>query len=357
MRNKWISLGLLAFTCASLSVFADNCNPTPKCKPKPKPKCEPEPCCKQVPVKRCRPCCPPDAKYMQDGWGLRIDASALYMKCSTPGGALGIVTTTHGGKTATGKVPELNSRMRWGLDLNVGVEFGYGQEAELAAEWLYITSDFYNNTSTVSSGLFIIPSLGDADQYTAVSSLNVKSHIVVNFFDVTIGRRYTPFHNVTFKPFMGVAGVTWRQNFNQTVNGIDVTIPTRNTAHTNIGGGGLVFGTRSDWNFGWGFSLVGVAKVSLFYDHLSNHAVNYNKTTGAVNTKSHLSFHMMSYNIDFKAGLQYKYVTCDCKQEFGFGVDWRLTYFEKFSNFGGGGRLVNNNIGFQGLEINAFVGF
>jgi hypothetical protein len=359
MRSKWISLGLVAFTCTVVSLTADSCYPKPKCKPEPKPKCKPEPCCKHEPEPTCRPCCPPDPKYMQDAWGVKVDIDALYMKAGTPSSAIARQTLTHGGQTANGRVLELVSNMNWGFDMNLAYDFGRAQETEFAAEWFHIQSNWYQGPFTTAT--FITPTLGDADQYTSVGSLKASTHITLNFFDFTIGKRYSLFNrtnDVTVKPFFGLSGLTVRQKFKQVVNGIDVANPTANTSHTKIDGIGLVLGSRIDWNVGWGFSLVGAGKFSLLYDYLANKGMNRNIVDPSiVNSSSRFSLHMNSYLIDLKAGVQWKYVPCDCRYEVGLGAGWKLSYFEKAWNIGAGGHFTNNNLGYQGLYLNAFIGF
>lgn len=357
MRNKWISLGLVASTCFATSLMADSCNPAPKCNPPP-PKCvkPPEPCYKPEPKPTCKPCCPENPWYMQDGAGFRAEGSALYMKSGTPNPTVGYQSLKSGGKTANGSVLELKSQMRWGWDVSVAYDFGKAQEAEVAIEWMHINA--YWKQGPFTSTMFIIPTLADLDQITSVSSSEAHSRVKLDFVDITVGRRYEPFAHVTFKPFMGLSGLFSRQSWRQTVNGISVTQATAFTSNTKIDGIGLVVGTRCDWNIDYGFSLVGNFKFSLLYDYAHNSGVNYNITTPTdVFSKNNLHFHMLSYYMDLMLGAQYKYVSCDCKYEFGFGAGWKLSYFEKGWGIGSGSYFTNRNVGFQGLYLNAFFGF
>ncbi len=278
---------------------------------------------------------------------------ALYLKGSTEGNTVG-KQANRARNTSTGSSLKLQSDMNWGAD----VEVRYGSkkmDIDLGVEWMHINSHWKQGPALRA---FIAPTFSDLDQYTTVSSLTSATRIALNTYDINLGKNYLNRKKIHLKMFFGLTGMTVRQHFYQTVYGMSVLSPTSSKSFSSMDSVGLSTAVSLEYLIGEGFSLVGKTKGGALASYLHSQVINYNISAPSEIYSGFTSRkHFISGFFSQILGIEWSHSFHKGRSKVDLGAGWDLLVFTSGWNIGGGSMLERDNLGLQGLCLEASFQF
>lgn len=284
---------------------------------------------------------------------ITLAARALYMKGSTEGNTVGKQSNLER-NISTGSALKLHSDMNWGAD----VELRYGRKGmdlDLGVEWMHMNSKWKQGPDLRA---FIAPTLADLEQYTTVSSLVSASGIALNTFDVNIGKNYLNSKRINLKIFFGLTGMTVRQHFYQTVYGVTVPHPTSSTSFSSMDSIGLSTAVSLQYIIGSGISLVGKTKGGALASYLHSQVANYSILNPSEISSSFSSRkHFISGFFSQILGMEWSESFHNGRSKLSIGAGWDLLVLTSAWNIGSGSKLERDNLGLQGLCLDAAFQF